>query len=105
MNLDQNGRLECPVRPPGEVQESLRKPRGTGPRMGSVDRAARILVVEDDDNVRFVTVAALRLGLFDVEEVPNGRDALRRIIDSANKRHRLPRQRCTHTQRQQRDTG
>lgn len=51
--------------------------------MGSVDRVARILVVEDDDNVRFVTVAALRLGLFDVEEVPNGRDALRRINEPA----------------------
>jgi two-component system, OmpR family, response regulator len=51
--------------------------------MGSVDRAARILVVEDDDNVRFVTVAALRLGLFDVEEVASGRDALRRLDEPA----------------------
>ena len=50
--------------------------------MCSVDRAARILVVEDDDNVRFVTVAALRLGSFEVEEVPNGRDALRRFVAS-----------------------
>jgi two-component system, OmpR family, response regulator len=47
--------------------------------MGTVDRAARILVVEDDDNVRYVTAAALRLASFDVEEVPNGRDGLRRL--------------------------
>jgi hypothetical protein len=40
---------------------------------GWVDRPARVLVVEDDDNVRFVTVAALRLGSFDVEETASGR--------------------------------
>jgi two-component system OmpR family response regulator len=48
-----------------------------------VDRAARVLVVEDDENVRFVTVAALRLGSFDVEETASGRDALRRLNDPA----------------------
>jgi two-component system, OmpR family, response regulator len=54
--------------------------------MVTMERAARVLVVEDDDNVRFVTVAALRLGLFDVDEVRSGRDGLRRLTDPA----RLP---------------
>jgi two-component system OmpR family response regulator len=44
-----------------------------------VNRAARILVVEDDDNIRFVTVAALRLGSFEVTETSTGRDALTRV--------------------------
>ena len=44
-----------------------------------MDRAARILVVEDDENIRFVTVAALRLGGFEVEETADGRDALARV--------------------------
>jgi two-component system OmpR family response regulator len=52
--------------------------------MVTMDRAARVLVVEDDDNVRFVTVAALRLGSFDVEEVRSGRDALRCVVDPTN---------------------
>ncbi len=43
----------------------------------------RVLVVEDDDNVRFVTVAALRLGSFDVEEVRSGRAALECAADPA----------------------
>jgi two-component system OmpR family response regulator len=43
---------------------------------------ARVLVVEDEVNVRFVTVAALRLGGYDVSEVDNGRDALR-LLGSA----------------------
>jgi len=38
---------------------------------------ARVLVVEDEVNVRFVTVAALRLGGYEVSEVGNGRQALR----------------------------
>jgi len=38
---------------------------------------ARVLVVEDEVNVRFVTVAALRLGGYEVSEVGNGREALR----------------------------
>jgi two-component system OmpR family response regulator len=52
--------------------------------MVTMDRAARVLVVEDDDNVRFVTVAALRLGSFEVEEVRSGRDALRCVVDPTN---------------------
>ena len=36
-------------------------------------------MVEDDDNIRFVTVAALRLGSFDVTETSTGRDALARL--------------------------
>jgi two-component system OmpR family response regulator len=41
-----------------------------------VPRARRVLVVEDEDNVRFVTAAALRLGSFEVTEVERGREAL-----------------------------
>jgi two-component system, OmpR family, response regulator len=37
---------------------------------------ARVLVVEDEVNVRFVTVGALRLGGYDVTEVGTGREAL-----------------------------
>ena len=43
---------------------------------------ARVLVVEDEVNVRFVTVAALRLGGYEVSEVGNGREALR-LLGSA----------------------
>ena len=42
----------------------------------------RILVVEDDDNVRFVTVAALRLGAFEVSETTTGRDALAHVREN-----------------------
>jgi two-component system OmpR family response regulator len=66
-------------RGPGSPQETERN----GAHHGGMDRAARILVVEDDENVRFVTVAALRQASFDVEEVPNGRDALRRLNESS----------------------
>jgi two-component system OmpR family response regulator len=47
--------------------------------------AARVLVVEDEDNVRFVTVGALRLGGYTVAEVDTGREALRAVhaADSA----------------------
>ena len=37
---------------------------------------ARVLVMEDEGNVRYVTVAALRLGGYDVSEVATGRNAL-----------------------------
>ena len=47
-------------------------------------RSPRILVVEDDDNVRFVTVAALRLGGFEVDEVATGRDALAEVERSGS---------------------
>jgi two-component system, OmpR family, response regulator len=46
-----------------------------------MDRPARVLVVEDDDNIRFVTVAALRLGGFAVEETADGRDALAKVAE------------------------
>ena len=39
--------------------------------MGAVT-VARVLVVEDEVNVRFVTVGALRLGGYDVSEVGTG---------------------------------
>src|SRR5207302_7004694 len=70
----------CPPllrQPPGTPQETERN----GAQYPSMDRAARILVVEDDENVRFVTVAALRLASFDVAEVPNGREALHRLSE------------------------
>jgi two-component system OmpR family response regulator len=41
-----------------------------------MDRSAKVLVVEDEDNIRFVVVAALRLGGFEVQEASGGRDAL-----------------------------
>jgi two-component system OmpR family response regulator len=41
-----------------------------------MDRSAKVLVVEDEDNIRYVVVAALRLGGFEVEEASAGRDAL-----------------------------
>ncbi len=52
--------------------------------MVTMERRPRVLVVEDDDNVRFVTVAALRLGSYDVDEVCSGRAGLRRLADPAN---------------------
>jgi two-component system OmpR family response regulator len=48
----------------------------------AVPYTPRVLVVEDDDNVRFVTVAALRLGGFAVDEVATGRDALAEVSGS-----------------------
>lgn len=50
---------------------------------GPMDRPARVLVAEDDDNIRFVTVAALRLGGFSVEETADGRDALAKVAQGA----------------------
>src|SRR5262245_47252540 len=50
----------------------------TGPDMTG---AARVLVVEDEENVRFVTVGALSLGEFEVCEATTGRDALRIMSD------------------------
>jgi two-component system OmpR family response regulator len=41
------------------------------------------LVVEDEENVRFVTVAALRQGDFEVHETASGREALRVVADPA----------------------
>lgn len=38
-----------------------------------------MLVVEDEENVRYVTVAALRLAGYAVDELANGRDALRAL--------------------------
>jgi len=46
-----------------------------------VPRPRRVLVVEDEDNVRFVAAAALRLGSFDVTEVAAGREALCLLAD------------------------
>jgi two-component system, OmpR family, response regulator len=42
-----------------------------------------VLVVEDEENVRFVTVAALRQGDFEVHETASGREALRVVADPA----------------------
>jgi two-component system OmpR family response regulator len=42
-----------------------------------------VLVVEDEENVRFVTVAALRQGEFEVQETGEGREALRIVADPA----------------------
>jgi two-component system, OmpR family, response regulator len=42
-----------------------------------------VLVVEDEENVRYVTVAALRQGDFEVHETSAGRDALRIVADPA----------------------
>jgi two-component system OmpR family response regulator len=42
-----------------------------------------VLVVEDEENVRFVTVAALRQGDFEVQEAAEGREALRIVADPA----------------------
>jgi two-component system OmpR family response regulator len=42
-----------------------------------------VLVVEDEENVRFVTVAALRQGGFEVHETASGREALRLVADPA----------------------
>jgi two-component system, OmpR family, response regulator len=68
----------------GVRAETLRKPPGSGSRLRDVNRAARVLVVEDEENVRFVTAAALRLGDFDVCEVATGRDALRVVGEPAS---------------------
>jgi two-component system OmpR family response regulator len=42
-----------------------------------------VLVVEDEENVRFVTVAALRQGDYEVHETASGREALRIVADPA----------------------
>ena len=42
-----------------------------------------MLVVEDEENVRFVTVAALRQGDYEVHETASGREALRIVADPA----------------------
>ncbi|MDQ1482543.1 MAG: two-component system, OmpR family, response regulator [Actinomycetota bacterium] len=44
---------------------------------------ARVLVVEDEVNVRFVTVGALRLGGYEVSEVGTGGEALRLLGSAA----------------------
>jgi two-component system OmpR family response regulator len=44
---------------------------------------ARVLVVEDEVNVRFVTVGALRLGGYEVSEVGTGCEALRLLGSAA----------------------
>src|SRR2546421_9030917 len=62
--------------PPDNGQQTLRKPPGSGATIFGMDRSAKVLVVEDEDNIRFIVVAALRLGGFEVEEVSGGRDAL-----------------------------
>lgn len=41
----------------------------------------RVLVVEDEENVRYVAAAALRLAGLCVTEVANGRDALRAVVE------------------------
>jgi two-component system OmpR family response regulator len=41
----------------------------------------RVLVVEDEENVRFITVAALRQGDYEVHETDSGREALRIAAD------------------------
>jgi two-component system, OmpR family, response regulator len=46
-----------------------------------VEGTPRVLVVEDEENVRFVTVAALRQGDFQVRETDSGREALRIVAD------------------------
>jgi two-component system, OmpR family, response regulator len=48
-----------------------------------VEASPRVLVVEDEENVRFVTVAALRQGDFEVHETDTGREALRIVADPA----------------------
>jgi two-component system OmpR family response regulator len=48
-----------------------------------VDESPRVLVVEDEENVRFVTVVALRQGGYEVDETATGRDALRLVADPA----------------------
>lgn len=42
----------------------------------------QVLVVEDETNVAFLVVTALRLAGFDVEETASGRDALRQVADA-----------------------
>jgi len=49
--------------------------------MGWMRAITRVLVVEDEANVRFVVVAALRFGSYEVTEAANGRDALRLLAD------------------------
>ncbi len=46
-----------------------------------MERSPRVLVVEDEENVRFVTVAALRQGDYEVHETDSGREALRIAAD------------------------
>jgi two-component system, OmpR family, response regulator len=58
-------------------QEILKVSRQTGMMEGG----ARVLVVEDEINIRFVAVAALRLGSFVVSEASTGREALRILND------------------------
>jgi two-component system OmpR family response regulator len=46
-----------------------------------VPRATRVLVVEDEENVRYVAAAALRLAGLTVDELASGRAALQELIE------------------------
>jgi two-component system OmpR family response regulator len=65
----------------GNLQGTLSNLTGRLCTLRGVDRPPRVLVVEDDDNIRFVAVGALRLGAFDVTEASTGRDALARVSE------------------------
>jgi len=43
---------------------------------------ASVMVVEDEENVRYVTSAALRMAGFGVDEQENGRLALRELLQA-----------------------
>lgn len=44
--------------------------------------SAKVLVVEDEENVAFIVATALRLAAFQVTETPNAREALRHIAEA-----------------------
>lgn len=68
---------------PAITQGAPRKPPGSAGRLSGVEGFPRVLVVEDEENVRFVTVTALRQGDFEVQEAAEGREALRILADPA----------------------
>ena len=49
--------------------------------MPHAPHAPRVLVAEDEENVRYVAAAALRLAGMSVDEVGSGREALRELIE------------------------
>ncbi|HEX7167724.1 MAG TPA: response regulator transcription factor, partial [Acidimicrobiales bacterium] len=76
---------------PATAQPSHRNGRQTGRMMATAaaanlsrgDRKARVLVVDDEENITFLLDSALRHFGFDVRVASSGRDALREVDDFA----------------------
>lgn len=66
------------IEPPGITLDSAR----FGDDNGRVTLESRVLVAEDEDNIRYVCVGALRNAGFEVSETTSGREVLRLVGDA-----------------------